>query len=128
MSWKYFSNDELKCHCNKCGSNGEEMDTQMMQMLVILRKELDFPFPVTSAYRCPDHNSRVSSSGRKGRHTTGKAVDIAVSRSQALDLMSAAIKIGFTGVGVNQKGGGRFIHLDTCNAADGFSSRTVWSY
>ncbi len=128
MTWQYFSYDELKCKCNKCGSTGQEMNGQMMQMLVILRKELDFPFIITSAYRCPDHNSRVSSTGKKGRHTTGKAIDIAVSHGQAIDLLSSAIKIGFTGIGVNQKGGGRFIHLDTCDASDGFPNRAMWSY
>jgi hypothetical protein len=30
----------------------------------------------------------------------------------------------FIGVGVNQKGGGRFIYLDTVERA----SRTIWSY
>jgi zinc D-Ala-D-Ala carboxypeptidase len=36
-----------------------------------------------------------------------------------------AFKLGFTGIGVQQKGSGRFIHLDTM---EGGTRPTVWSY
>jgi uncharacterized protein YcbK (DUF882 family) len=84
-----------------------------MPKIVQLRRQLGFPFVVTSAYRCPHHNARVSSTGSAGPHTTGRAIDIAVQGKQALDLLHAALESRqFTGIGVNQKGAGRFLHLD----------------
>ena len=130
MTYKYFSNEELKCRCGRCGSVGNEMDSQTMSMLIMLREKLNFPFNITSAYRCPSHNSKVSKTGKKGRHTTGKAIDINVYDEQAIILLAAAKKIGFTGFGVNQKGsrGSRFIHLDTCTVSDGFPGTNIWTY
>lgn len=89
-----------------------------------LRLALGFPLTVTSAARCPDHNAKVSGTGRTGPHTTGRAIDLGVSHQQAYMVLSAAILAGFSGIGVNQKGGGRFIHLD--DLKDG--RPTVWSY
>jgi uncharacterized protein YcbK (DUF882 family) len=130
MTYKYFSKDELKCRCERCVSTGDEMDNQMMIMLNMLREQLGFPFHVTSAYRCPEFNSKVSRTGKKGRHTTGKAIDINVCDEQAIILLSAAKQIGFKGFGVNQKGSrdSRFIHLDTCTASDGFPDTNIWTY
>ena len=117
---KYFTEDELKC--SHCGYN--MMKADFMDRVIELRRALDFPFVVTSAYRCPVHNSNVSSTGATGPHTTGRAIDIGVSRERAYELIKLAIMSGFTGIGVNQKGNGRFIHLD-----DLINGRpTVWSY
>lgn len=127
-SWKYFALEELKCKCGKCNSTGLEMDNQFMQQLVMLREKLGFPFVVSSAYRCPHHNNDVSSSGFKGAHTTGKAIDIAVVNEKALDLIKEALKLNITGIGVNQKGNGRFIHLDSCTSVDGLPRPNIWSY
>lgn len=35
---------------------------------------------------------------------------------------------GFTGIGINQKGGNRFIHLDDCGPTTGRPRPTMWSY
>ena len=114
--------EELTC---RCGSGQMSMDPQFMARVVAMRDAVGFPFPVTSGYRCPDHNEKVSSTGRNGPHTTGKALDIGVSRQQAYKLLKAALERGFTGIGISQKGNGRFIHLD------GLEDRgrpTIWSY
>lgn len=126
--YKYFKPEELKCKCNNCGSTGREMDNDFMQKLDTLREYLGFPFVITSAYRCPAHNNNVSSTGFNGAHTTGKAVDIAVNRTQAYDLMKAAFEQGFTGIGVNQKSVSRYIHIDTITASPSVIRPTVWSY
>ena len=36
--------------------------------------------------------------------------------------------IPFTGVGINQKGSSRFIHLDQLHEKDGYPRPTIWSY
>jgi hypothetical protein len=42
--------------------------------------------------------------------------------------MRLALAKGFTGIGVQQKGGGRFIHLDNLPNGPGQPRPTVWSY
>lgn len=117
---KYFTENELKC--SHCGEQG--MNDDFMQKVEKLREELGFPFPVTSAYRCPEHPIEAKKS-TPGAHASGRAIDIGVSHGQAYALMHAAFKAGFTGIGVNQKGGSRFIHLDDLNSV---VRPTVWSY
>ena len=122
--YQYFRNEELQCHGDNCCGGQASMDPSFMKSIVALRKDVGFPFPVTSAYRCPLHNSKVSSTGENGPHTTGMAMDIAVSREQAAELLEAAILSGnFTGVGINQKGNHRFIHLDSIPGM-----KRIWSY
>lgn len=122
----HFSESELSCNCGECDRGSEFMNTEFMRKLVAIRRELDFPLPVTSAYRCPDYNDQVSSTGETGPHTTGHAVDIAVSGHKASKLVAAAVRHGMTGIGVNQKGEGRFIHLD--DLGNGYPRPTMWSY
>jgi zinc D-Ala-D-Ala carboxypeptidase len=126
--YKYFKLAELKCKCGQCSSTGEEMNHSFMQKIEALRAQLNFPFAITSAYRCPTHNTIVSSSGMNGAHTTGRAIDIAIARQNAYRLVEAALSIGLTGIGVNQKGASRFIHLDDLTESDGFPRPTIWSY
>jgi uncharacterized protein YcbK (DUF882 family) len=106
------------------------MAPRFMRRLVELRKKLNFPLILTSAYRCPEYNARVSSTGSSGPHTTGQAVDIAVYGYRAAKLVGLARKYGFTGVGLKQKGPhvGRFVHLDDLEEADGRPRPWVWTY
>ena len=119
----FFSEKELSC--KHCGKN--KMVPSFMQKIVKLRRELNFPFVVTSAYRCPAHNKKVSTTGEDGPHTTGRAIDIAVQGDLAYRLVAAALREGFTGIGVSQKGTSRFIHLDDLDAVEHARPR-IWSY
>lgn len=93
-----------------------------------LRVRFGHPLPVTSAARCPAHNAKESRTGAKGPHTTGQAIDFGVMGSRALDVVRLALEEGFTGIGVQQKGSGRFIHIDDLPAAEGQPRPWVWSY
>lgn len=121
MSWRHFTMKEFSCRC--CGQN--HIEETFVDKLDELRDRVGFPLVVTSAYRCPSHNARVSSTGTTGPHTTGRAVDLAVDRGRAYEVLRVAFSMGFTGIGVNQRGSGRFIHLD--DLMDG-PRPTVWSY
>ena len=121
--YKYFSEKEMACKC--CGVY--KMDDGFMKQLDYLRQECGFPFKVTSAYRCPKHNQATSNTGPTGPHTTGKAVDISVRGEQAMILIQKAVEAGFTGIGVSQKGTGRFIHLDTLTSP-AYPRPNLWSY
>lgn len=105
-----------------------EMDPEFMRHIVALRRQLGFPLPVTSAYRCPEHNQRVSSTGPDGPHTTGRAIDIAVQGRDALRLLEAALTTHyFTGIGIHQRGDGRFIHLDALTGPQ-YPRPTIFTY
>jgi len=104
------------------------MKTSFVDKLDSLREALSFPLKVSSGYRCPEHNTEVSSTGPSGPHTTGRAADLLVSRKEAYKLISYATAFGFTGLGFSQKGATRFIHLDDLDDAPGQPRPTIWSY
>ena len=120
----YFTKAELKCKCGRCGG---KMDDVFMRKLSAMRKEAGFGFVLSSAYRCPSHNAKVSSTGRTGPHTTGRAVDIRCFGARAHRVIELAFKHGMTGIGVSQKGrhDKRFIHVDDL---DEIMRPTIWSY
>lgn len=124
MSWQFFTDDEMRC---RCGCGRVAMNEEFMRRLIALREEMVFPFVVTSGYRCPEHNDRVSTTGPTGPHTTGRAVDIAVYGGRAYRILAAAPRHGFTGIGVSQKGDSRFLHLDDL-IFPAYPRPTVWSY
>ena len=123
MPYKYFTEDELKCQ--HCGSKG--IDKDFMNKIEDLRHDLGFPFKVNSAYRCKDHPIEARKKA-PGAHESGHALDIGVSGEQAHRLLYAALGAGMTGIGVNQKGNSRFIHLDDLKCAENRPRPWIWSY
>lgn len=123
---KHFKPYEFECSCG-CGGGMNEMDNGFLVRLDRLRALCGFPIILSSAYRCPEYNNEVSSTGLDGPHTTGKAVDILVSGHKAHKVLQIAAELGFQGIGVSQKGdhGSRFIHLDMLS--DDLRP-WVWSY
>ncbi len=117
---RYFTPDELKCQ--HCGAHG--IDTEFVDLLDSIRAEAGFAFPITSGYRCPDHPIEARKAV-PGAHATGKAVDIGVSGDRALRVIELALSAGIERIGVNQKGSGRFIHLDVCTDK---TTPAIWSY
>jgi len=115
-----FSKEEFDCQ--QTGTN--EMRDSFMMVLQQLRDELGEPIRITSGYRDPRHSIEASKSA-PGVHTRGLACDIACDGQQAYRILQIALKVGFTGIGVSQKGGSRFIHLDTFT---GSPRPNVWSY
>jgi zinc D-Ala-D-Ala carboxypeptidase len=76
---------------------------------------------VTVALKHPIEAKKI----KPGAHASGCACDVAVDGQQAHKLLKLAFELGFTGIGVNQKTSGRFIHLDTLTEAP---RPNVWSY
>lgn len=118
----HFSRSELQCPC--CDKN--RVSAEFLEKLEALRDKVGKPLYVSSGYRCPLHNDRVSHTGLNGPHTTGEAVDILISFETAFLLAKHAFALGFTGVGVNQRGllDKRFIHLDALTV----NRPRIWSY
>lgn len=132
MDWqtvRYFKPAEFACKCG-CGLGADRMDIMTVRYLDVLRHELKQPMILSSAYRCPDHNARVSSTGRNGPHTTGKAVDVRISGHAAAELVRIAARAKVPGIGIQQKGlhASRFIHLDWCDNNETGPRPWVWSY
>lgn len=123
--WMHFKIEEFTC---SCGCDLALMQYDFIDRLDTLRSILGFPLIVSSGYRCPSHNEEVSTTGKTGPHTTGRAVDFAVHGEEAYKLLAEANKFLFSGIGVNQKSAykNRFIHLDDLPVGE-FRPR-VWTY
>ena len=112
---KYFKIEEF--NCTHSGEN--HMDATFLNMLDNLRAVCDFPFVITSGYRCPWHPVEMKKK-HPGMHTKGIAADIQVSNgAQRLAIVKHALEFGFTGIGV-AKG---FVHVDTRN-----TTPVMWTY
>lgn len=123
----FFTDKELRCPC--CRQNF--MDTLFMLELVCIRKIAKFPFVVSSAYRCPAYNDKVSTTGKYGPHTTGRAIDILVYGERTVILLKLILKSEFfTGIGINQRGprNKRFIHIDNLEATENRLRPWIWTY
>lgn len=128
MDWSQYPN--FSANEFRCKHTGHvEMDPEFMARLQKLRTEWGLPMVITSGYRHKKHpiEARKRSTGA---HTTGKAVDIAISGGMAVLFLQLALNHGFSGIGIQQKGGGRFIHLDTAFTSDlnGTPRPSIWSY
>jgi len=124
--WQYFAVEELSCHGDNCCGGQQSMLSRFMVKVVRMRRSLGFALPVSSAYRCPLHNSRVSHTGETGPHTMGCAMDFPVSYEKAIAILEYVYKTDdFTGGGVRQSGPvvNRIIHLD-----DVPGPKRIWTY
>ncbi len=125
MDWsKYpnFSESEFKCsHTGKA-----PMHPDFMERLQKLRTAYDKPMKITSGYRDKTHPIEAKKAA-PGAHASGRAADVSIRGADAVELLKLALELGFTGIGVQQKGDGRFIHLD--DIEDGSLPRPMlWSY
>lgn len=124
--WPNFTAEELRCR----GTGQLLLVPTSLDRLQAIRTGLGFAFTVTSAGRAPEYNAIVSSTGRNGPHTTGRAWDIKMFGEEAYRLICAAHGHGFTGIGVKQHGeySKRFIHLDDLSNGPGVPRPWCWSY
>lgn len=127
VNWSNYPNfKKREFDCRHTGRN--EMQPKFMDALQALRTEYGKAIIVSSGYRDPSHPVERTKS-RPGIHTTGLAADIVVRGAEAYRLIELAIKHGFTGIGVQQKGDSRYIHLDYAPiGGERYPRPTVWSY
>lgn len=121
-----FSADEFRCRF----SHRADMDPEFMEMLQELRTRYGRPLKINSGFRDRYKHPIEARKNTRGAHTTGKACDISIRGKEAFVLLSLALDIGFTGIGVSQKGGSRFLHLDIATKKDlgGTARPNLWSY
>lgn len=117
---RFFSKKEFLCQ--HCGQDG--IQPEIVKVLDKMREQCGFPFVISSGYRCEDHPIEAAKA-TPGTHQKGYAVDIAVRGANALAVIRSAMEHGIKRIGVNQKGSGRFIHVD-CDPDR--QSPAIWSY
>ena len=124
-----FTVEEMRCNCGECELPIDQPEFQnWCFILQQLRTELNFPFHVTSWYRCPAYNDGlyVGHGAEPGEHLDGPhtigATDIAVSFERMYQMVATATALGL-GVGIKQHGGvaQRFMHLDNLGSR-------LWTY
>jgi len=121
---KYFKASEFLCSA----TTSENMDADFIKKLNALREAYGKPMTITSGFRHPKMHPIEAAKKNPGAHSTGQACDILIEKENAFKLLSLAFICGFTGIGVNQKGSVRFIHLDTIADSTLRPRPTIWSY
>lgn len=112
---RYFKLSEFDC--KETGEN--KMSKEFLNKLDELRHYCGFSFVVTSGYRSTSHSAEKHKS-KGGTHTKGIAADIRVSNGvQRIEIVSKALELGFTGIGVANT----FVHVDTRN-----DTPVMWTY
>ena len=120
-----FSREELQC-----SFSGEcEIEEDALNRLQALRDEWGKPIKLSSAYRSAENpRERTKKTGPGYHHGVngngGQAFDVLIAGEDVPPFIALAIKHGFRGIGVNQKGewNQRFIHIDTRD------KYACWSY
>jgi zinc D-Ala-D-Ala carboxypeptidase len=124
INWGSYPNFSAKEFlCTHCGSEG--VQEALLVKLQAMRTEYGKPMKITSGYRCPQHPIEAKKTS-PGAHALGLAADIGVEGAEAHTILALALKHGFNGIGVQQKGTGRFIHVDVRSGQ--LPTPAVWSY
>lgn len=107
-----FNSSEFECKGGGCCSE-TIINPQLVKYLQQIREYFKAPITITSAYRCPTHNSRVG--GAPGsRHSKGDAADIVVKGVAPREVAKYAESIGIKGIGLYETSAdGHFTHIDT---------------
>lgn len=119
MIYKYFNQSDFDICNPKCTI--DQMYEKMMRKLDSARELAGIPFVLTSAFRSVAHDKAKGRSGNSS-HTRGLAVDVAaITGHQKFKIVEAALRVGFTRIGIHAK----FIHLDI---DDSLPNPTIWLY
>ena len=126
-NWNLYNDFEAReFDCKHTGKN--LMKHSFLSKLQALRTAYGGRMIVASGYRDYSHPVEAKKNTKNGAPSTGLAADIAVDRGNAYRLLKLALELGFTGIGIKQRGGNRFIHLDTIEGSISQPRPTVWSY
>jgi zinc D-Ala-D-Ala carboxypeptidase len=125
MNWELYKNfSKAEFDCKHSGKN--EMRPEFLQILQDIRTAYSKPMVISSGYRDKTHPIEARKA-QGGTHSMGVAADIAVQGLDAMRLVNIAYTLGIRRIGINQKGGGRFIHLDIGDKLHGLP-QSIWSY
>lgn len=107
-----FTANEFDCNGNGCCTE-TVIEPELVEILQKIRSHFGKAVTITSGYRCPTHNSKVSKSA-KSLHTMGQAADITVKGVTPREVAQYAESIGIKGIGLYETDkDGHFVHVDT---------------
>lgn len=110
---KYFSTKEFTCHCSFPDCVNQRISRELVAKLGDVRRELNKPLVVTSAYRCFKHQSFLRSAGintvvaKASQHELGNAADVVPADGKMEGLETICAKF-FYSIGLAKD----FLHLD----------------
>jgi len=122
MNWPNFSRGEFACTCAHCDGENKIAD-ETIDAAQAIRTRVGFPMTITSGYRCNRHPIEKAKM-KPGTHARGLAFDVACSHDEARAILDCALDLRLGGIGVNQRGSGRFIHVDV----DPSRINLLWTY
>jgi hypothetical protein len=103
--WPNFSPAEIACR----GTGKLLINEAALDALQALRRHLNKPVIIRSAYRSPEHNRAVGGA-KASKHMEGLAFDIAMANHDPAAFEAVARAAGFKGFGFYPRSG--FIHVD----------------
>jgi N-acetylmuramoyl-L-alanine amidase len=110
MASKYFSYDEVTCHC--CGRHGAT--PELLKFLDDVREATGGPLEISCAYRCPKHNAETPGSVPNSTHVRGLAADILINDRVDVDTLARiCFEQGADACGYYYEDG--FVHADIRN-------------
>jgi zinc D-Ala-D-Ala carboxypeptidase len=123
--WYNFKPKEFACSC----CNALNISPVVLDFVQAYRNHVAKGVSITSGYRCPKHNSSVSSTGEDGPHTTGFAIDIGTNTQSQYELIRFGLHYSprAMGIGVAKT----FTHIDflTIDQGEKYVIRpNVWKY
>lgn len=98
---KYFTKDEFRCPCGKCGGFPVEPNHQLVLEVEEMRKSFGRPIIIVppdghsggSGVRCAAYNATLSGSASNSRHKDGKAVDFSSPGTSATTIEAYLTKL-----------------------------------
>jgi hypothetical protein len=103
--WPSFSPAEIACR----GTGKLLVNEAALDALQALRRHLNKPLIIRSAYRSPEHNRAVGGV-KASKHMEGIAFDVAMANHDPQAFEAAACAAGFKGFGFYPRSG--FMHID----------------
>ena len=101
---KNFDSSEFTCGCG-CGY--DDIDSKLVDKLQMLRDLVGKPIIITSGYRCPAYNKKISGYSNSP-HLTGEASDIQVKGMSPVTLAIIANRIPYIRLGIYSS----HLHID----------------
>ena len=105
--WPHFTPRELACK----GTGRLRIQRSAIGALQALRRDLNRPLVILSAYRSPEHNRR-GGGAPNSRHMEGDAFDVVMSGHDPVEFEAAARRFGFRGFGYYPRSSPPFMHID----------------
>lgn len=110
---QYFKTSEFACQCTNKDCKQQKIHKQIISKLVELRKEVNEPLIITSAFRCKKHQEALRKQGvntvvaKTSTHELGDAIDVSPIRMKIKDFLGFCSK-KFKAIGIANN----FLHLD----------------